>query len=40
MEDEQSSKWTTDERLQKDLRKLEEIVDNYDFGDSTDAPEL
>lgn len=40
MEEEQSSKWTTDERLQTDLQKLEEIANNYDFGDSADAPEL
>ena len=40
MEEEQSSKWTIDERLQTDLQKLEEMANNYDFGDSTDAPEL
>lgn len=40
MEEEQSSKWTIDERLQTDLQKLEEKVNNCDFGDSADAPEL
>lgn len=40
MEEEQSSKWTIDERLQTDLQKLEEMVNNCDFGDSADAPEL
>lgn len=40
IEEEQSSKWTIDERSQTDLQKLEEMVSNYDFGDSADAPEL
>lgn len=40
MEYEQSSKWTIDERLQTDLQMLEKIANNYDFGDSADAPEL
>lgn len=40
MEEEQSSKWTIDERSQTDLQKLEEMVNNYNFGDSADAPEL
>lgn len=40
MEEEQSSKWAIDERLQTDLQKLEEMVNNCDFGDSADAPEL
>ncbi len=40
MEDEQGSKWKIDERLQTDLKTLQKMADNYDFGDSTDAPEL
>lgn len=40
LEEEQSSKWTIDEQLEEDLQNLELKVNNHDFGDSTDAPEI
>ena len=38
--EEQSSKWTIDEQLEEDLQNLELKVNNHDFGDSADAPEI
>ena len=40
LEEEQSSKWTIDEQLEEDLQNLELKVNNHDFGDSADAPEI
>lgn len=40
LEEEQSSKWIIDEQLEDDLQNLESKVNNYDFGDSADAPEI
>lgn len=40
LDEEQSSKWAIDEQLEDDLQDLESRINNYDFGDSADAPEI